>query len=75
MTMIFVSLDIGCSKIHDTYPGMFLAAVGFVMACLGLLWTVCQLPMLDLNHLPESSIKSSTLSLTNSLDRFQPLFI
>ena len=35
MTMIFVSLDIGCSKIHDTYPGMFLAAVGFVMACLG----------------------------------------
>jgi len=33
------------------------------------------LPMLVLNHLQESSIKSSTLSLTNSLDWFQPLFI
>ena len=31
------------------------------------------LPMFVLSHLPKSSIKSSTLSLTNSLDRFQPL--
>ena len=33
------------------------------------------MPMLVLNHLPESSNKSSTLSLTNSLDWFRPLFI
>ena len=28
--------------------------------------------MFVLSHLPKSSIKSSTLSLTNSLDRFDP---
>ena len=33
------------------------------------------LPMLVHNHLPKSSIKSSTLFLTNSLDQFWPLFI
>ena len=33
------------------------------------------MPILVLNHLGESSVKSSTLSLTNSLDRFRPLFI
>jgi len=27
--------------------------------------------MFDLNHLPEGSIKSSSLSLANSLDRFK----
>jgi len=31
--------------------------------------------MLVLNHLPQNSIKSSTLSLTNSLDWFRPTFI
>jgi len=30
------------------------------------------MPILVLNHLPERSIKSSTLSLTNSLDQFRP---
>jgi len=30
------------------------------------------MPMFVLLHLPKSSIKSSTLSLTNSLDRFRP---
>ena len=33
------------------------------------------MPVLDLNHLLEISIKSSTLFLTNSLDWFQSLFI
>ena len=31
------------------------------------------MPKFVLNHLLESSVKSSTLSLTNSLDRFWPL--
>ena len=34
-----------------------------------------EVPMLVLNHLLESSIKSSTLSHTNSLDWFRPTFI
>ena len=46
-----------------------------VCALGGLKYTASTVPMLVLNHLPESSIESSTLSLTNSLDRFRPLFI
>jgi len=33
------------------------------------------MPMFVLNHLLESSIKCSTLSLTDSLDWFRPLFV
>ena len=63
---------------------MYLNSIGFWWKILnrrhmvyrvGMLFTVVTSPMFVLNHLPESSVKSSSLFLTNSLDQFQPLFI
>jgi len=41
----------------------------------GMLFTVVILPMFVLNHLPESSVKSSSLFLANSLVSFFQFYV